>query len=80
MRLDFTLQPQTDAGRKNTNQKIPGYDNKFQTAQRNVAVPLVHELDIPQAAQTDRIVNNLGSACLAQLGCKYIRRYLSYAI
>ena len=65
---------------KNTNQKIPGYDNKFQTAQRNVAVPLVHELGIPQTAQTDRIVNNLSSACLALLGCKDIRHFLRRAI
>lgn len=65
---------------KDTNQKIPGYDNKFQTAQRNVAVPLVHELDIPQAVQTDRIVNNLSSACLARLGCKDPRHFLSCAI
>ena len=55
-------------------------DNKLQTAQRNVAVPLVHELDIPQAAQTDRIVSNLSSACLALLGCKDIRHFLRRAI
>lgn len=65
---------------KNTNQKIPGYDNKFQTAQRNVALLLFHELDIPQVAQTDRIVNNLSSACLALLGCKDTRHCLSCAL